>query len=273
MRLRGKVAIITGGTSGIGRRIVELFVEHGAKVVFSGRRAALGNDIANATGANFVESDITIEADAVRTVDAALSAHGRIDILVNNAGAGCLSTRLEDTRLEVLDHMLAVHVRAALAHMKHVSARMRSQRKGSIINIASVGGHRVGNGALPYSASKAALIHLTRCAASELGEDNVRVNSISPGGIATGLFAKMFGLDSSVAESSAEKVKTVFANLQPIPRSGLPDDVAYAALFLGSDEASFINGEDIVVDGGLIRGRRQAEVKALALALKEVLHQ
>ena len=113
-------------------------------------------------------------------------------------------------------------------------------------------------------------IHVTRCAAVELGEDNIRVNSISPGGIATGIFAKMFGLNSAVADASVEKVKPMFANLQPIPRSGLPDDVAYAALFLASDEASFINGEDIVVDGGLIRGRRDAEVRASGVALREV---
>jgi len=270
MRLSGNVAIVTGGTSGIGRRIVEVFVAHGADVVFSGRRASLGEDIANITRATFVESNVAIEADAIRTIDVALSSHGRIDILVNNAGEGCLSTRLEDTRLEVLDHMMAVHVRGALAHMKHVSPCMRSQRKGSIINIASIGGHRVGFGSLPYSAAKAALIHVTRCAAVELGEDNIRVNSISPGGIATGIFAKIFGLDSAVADASVERVKPMFAKLQPIPRSGLPDDVAYAALFLASNEASFINGEDIVVDGGLIRGRSEAEARAAGVALREV---
>src|SRR5581483_6615864 len=148
------------------------------------------------------------------------------------------------------------------AHMKHASARMRAQRSGSVINIASIGGHRVGYGSLSYSAAKAALIHLTRCAAMELGEDNVRVNSISPGGIATGIFGKLLGMDSAAAEASAAKVKAGLATFQPIPRPGLPEDVAGAAVYLASDEASFINGVDIVVDGGVIGGRRQAEIRA-----------
>jgi NAD(P)-dependent dehydrogenase (short-subunit alcohol dehydrogenase family) len=268
MRLKNKVAVVTGGTSGIGRRIVERYVQEGAFVVFSGRRADLGADVSRATGAAFVEADVCVEADAARTVKMAFDAHGRVDILVNNAGMGSPGGRLENTPLEHLDRMMAVHVRGALAHMKPASAIMRSQRSGSIINIASVGGLRVGFGSLSYSASKAALIHLTRCAAVELGEDNVRANSISPGGVATGIFGKMLAMDSAAAEASAEKVKIGLATFQPIPRAGLPDDVASAALYLASDESSFVNGDDIVVDGGLIRGRRQAEIKASGQALR-----
>jgi NAD(P)-dependent dehydrogenase (short-subunit alcohol dehydrogenase family) len=268
MRLKNKVAVVTGGTSGIGRRIVERFVEEGALVVFSGRRADLGEDVAKATGAAFVVADVCVEADAARTIKTAFDAHGRLDVLVNNAGMGSPSVRLENTPLELLDKMMAVHVRGALAHIKPASAIMRSLGGGSIINIASVGGLRVGFGSLSYSASKAALIHLTRCAAMELGEDNVRVNSISPGGIATGIFGKMLAMDSASAEASAEKVKIGLAAFQPIPRAGLPNDVASAALYLASDESSFVNGDDIVVDGGLIRGRRHAEVKASGKALR-----
>jgi NAD(P)-dependent dehydrogenase (short-subunit alcohol dehydrogenase family) len=271
MRLNGKVAIVTGGTSGIGRSIVERFAEQGAKVVFNGRRILLGEKVSKATGAIFVEADVALEADAARTAQMALKVHGRIDVLVNNAGTGCRSTRIENMPLEILDEMMAVHVRGAVAHMKHVSASMRAQRRGSIINIASIGGHRVGFGALPYSAAKAALIHLTRCAALELGEDNVRVNSISPGAIATGIFGKMLGMDCTRAEASVEKVKSTLASFQPIPRAGLPDDVASAAVYLASDESSFINGEDIVVDGGLIRGRRQEEIKTSGRMLRSVL--
>jgi len=268
MRLQNKVAVVTGGTSGIGRAIVERYVQEGALVVFSGRRADLGDAVSRATGALFVAADVCVEADAVRTVKTAFDAHGRVDVLVNNAGMGSPGVRLENTPLDFLDKMMAVHVRGALAHMKPASAIMRAQNSGSIINIASVGGLRVGFGSLSYSASKAALIHLTRCAAVELGEENIRVNSISPGGIATGIFGKMMAMDSEAAEASAEKVKIGLATFQPIPRAGLPDDVASAALYLASDESSFINGEDIVVDGGLIRGRRQAEIKAAGKALR-----
>ena len=114
---------------------------------------------------------------------------------------------------------------------------------------------------------KAAVIHLSRCAAMELGEDNVRVNSISPGAIATGIFAKAAGLDDEAAEAMVERTSAALANLQAIPRAGLPDDIANAAVYLGSDEAGFVNGEDIVIDGGLIWGRHFSEVQASRRAL------
>jgi NAD(P)-dependent dehydrogenase (short-subunit alcohol dehydrogenase family) len=271
MHLRDKVAVVTGGTSGIGRRIVERYVDEGVYVVFSGRRAMLGEEVARATGAIFVKADVAHEEDAARTIETALQGRGRLDILVNNAGVGSPYTRIENLPLGTFDQMIAVHVRGALAHMKHAAAIMRRQRGGSMINVASIGGHRVGFGSLSYSAAKAALLHLTRCAAVELGVDNVRVNSISPGGIATGIFGKAMGLDSDAAEASAERVKLGLASFQPIPRAGLPEDVAAAAIFLASDESSFINGEDIVVDGGLIRGRGSAEVRASGLALKQLI--
>ena len=170
---------------------------------------------------------------------------------------------LEDISLESFDDTIAVHVRGALAHMKYAAPAMRAQGSGSIINIGSVAGHRAGySGSLIYGVAKAAVIHLTRCAAMELGEDRVRVNSISPGGIATGIFAKSLGMDEETAETTADKVKTALATIQAVPRSGLTDDIANAAVYLGSDEASFVNGEDIVVDGGLIWGRRHSEVSA-----------
>ena len=121
---------------------------------------------------------------------------------------------------------------------------------------------------ISYGLAKAALIHLSRCAAMELGEDNVRVNSISPGRIATGIFAKTMGLESGAADRSAERLRSALADQQTIPRAGLPDDVAGAAVYLASDESSFVNGTDIVVDGGLIWGRRFSEVAAGGAAMQ-----
>ncbi len=145
--------------------------------------------------------------------------------------------------------------------MKFAAPAMRSQKTGSIINIGSVAGHRAGySGSLIYAVAKAAIIHLTRCAAMELGEDGVRVNSISPGGIATGIFAKSIGMGNEEAETTTEKVKEALAKIQAIPRAGLTDDIASAALYLASDEAGFVNGEDMVIDGGLIWGRRHSDV-------------
>ncbi len=269
MRLEGKVAVVTGGTSGIGRRMVERFVEEGAIVCFSGRRAALGAEVSRATGAEFIEADVALEADAARTIAAAAKKNGRVDVLVNNAGGAAVGGRLEALPLESFDGAIATHVRGALAHIKHASPLMRAQKQGSIINIGSVAGHRAGySSSISYGVAKAALIHLSRLAAMELGEDSVRVNSISPGGIATGIFGKAMGMDPAAAEASAEKIKVALARLQTIPRAGLPDDIVNAAVYLASDESSFVNGEDIVIDGGLIWGRRFSEVVAGGQAMR-----
>ncbi len=260
MRLENKIAVVTGGTSGIGRRVVERFCAEGAKVVFTGRRAALGSEVAAASGATFIEADAGSEADAARTIGQTLDAQGRLDILMNNAGAPAPPGRIEELPLDGFDQAIRVHVRGALAHMKHAAPAMRAQGAGSIINVGSVAGHRAGySGSMIYGVAKAAVIHLTRCAAMELGEDGVRVNAIAAGGIATGIFAKSMGMDAETAETTAEKVKAALATIQAIPRAGLTDDIAAAALYLASDEASFVNGEDMVIDGGLIWGRRHSE--------------
>ena len=139
--------------------------------------------------------------------------------------------------------------------MKHAAPVMCAQRSGSIINTGSVAGILAGYSSIVYSAAKAAVIHLTRVVAMELGESNVRVNCISPGGIATGIFGKGAGLPPDQAEKTAELMKKVLEDVQPIRRAGIADDIAQAAVFLGSDESTFINGHNLVVDGGLTGGR------------------
>ncbi len=261
MRLEGKIAVVTGGTSGIGRRIVSRFREEGAEVIFTGRRIELGEQVAGETGAGFLKADAASEADAERVIGTALDRHGRIDVLVNNAGGPAPVGRIQDLPLDGLDKAVAVHVGGPLAHIKHAAPAMLAARQGSIVNIGSIAGHRAGySSSMIYSVAKAAVIHLTRCAAMELGEDGVRVNSVSPGAIATGIFGKAMGMDDESADATVEKVKTFMAGMQTIPRAGLTDDIAAAVLFLASDEAGFVNGEDIVVDGGLIWGRRASEV-------------
>jgi len=263
MRLEGKIALVTGGTSGIGRRVIERFGEEGAKVAFTGRREELGAEVAQATGAHFIHADAGKVEDAKRTVEETLERFGRIDILMNNAGAPAPGGRIEELPLDAFDTAFQVHLRGAVAHIKFAAPSMRAQGSGSIINVGSVAGHRAGySSSTTYGMAKAAVIHMTRLVAMELGEDRVRVNSISPGGIATGIFAKSIGMDPAKAEETAEKVKSALANLQAVPRAGLTDDIANAALYLASDEASFVNGEDIVVDGGLIWGRKHSVVMA-----------
>jgi NAD(P)-dependent dehydrogenase (short-subunit alcohol dehydrogenase family) len=271
-RLQDKVAFVTGGTSGIGRRIVERFIEEGAVVAFSGRRQSLGEEVAKASGAMFVEADAADESHARRSMHTVHERFGRLDILVNNAGGPAKGGRLEELSLEAFDRAIAVHVRGTLAHMKYAAPIMRGQHSGSIVNIGSIAGHRAGySSSVIYATAKAAVIHLSRCAAMELGEDGVRVNSISPGAIATGIFGKAMGLDHAEADKTAERIKVPFAGMQAIPRAGIVDDVANACLFLSSDEAGFITGEDLVIDGGVIWGRRFSEPAPGVAAMRKLL--
>lgn len=257
-RLKDKVCIITGATSGIGKRTAEIFAAEGAKLVIAGRREALGREVARSIGegCDFVKTDVTLEAQVRALMEFAVRKHGRIDCLFNNAGGPAPVGGIEDIPVEGFDAAMAGLVRSVMLGMKHAAPVMRKQGAGSIINNASVAAHRAGfSSSLVYPAAKAAVVHLTRCVAMELGESGVRVNSISPGFIPTGIFGKALGLTTEEAEQSTETVKAGLGRLQPIPRAGRTDDVALAALFLASDDSSFVNGHDLVVDGGLIGGR------------------
>ena len=256
--LEGKVAIITGGTSGIGESSAELFVAEGAKVIFTGRRVAEGESVAKRLGANadFMQADATSEADWQKLMRFTLDRHGRIDVLFNNAGGPAQTGGIEGLSVEAFDAAMALLVRSVMLGMKHAAPVMKQQRAGSIINNGSVAAHLAGySSSMVYSAAKAAVVHLTRCVAMELGEHGVRVNSVSPGAIATGILAKALGMSASKADTMAEKIEQVYATVQPIPRAGLAEDIAQCACWLASDRSTFVNGEDVVVDGAQIRGR------------------
>jgi NAD(P)-dependent dehydrogenase (short-subunit alcohol dehydrogenase family) len=257
-RLENKVCIVTGATSGIGRRTAEVFAAEGAQVVIAGRREAEGRAVEAAIGARcaFVRTDVTQEAQIAALIGFTMERHGRIDVLFNNAGGPAPVGGIETIPAEGFDAAIAVLLRSVLLGMKHVAPIMIAQGAGSIVNNGSIAGLRAGySTSMVYSAAKAAVIHLSRCAAMQLGERNVRVNTISPGGIATGIFGKALGLPTDRAEASADAVKAGLARMQPIPRAGLVDDIAQAAVFLASDESGFVNGHDLVVDGGVIGGR------------------
>jgi NAD(P)-dependent dehydrogenase (short-subunit alcohol dehydrogenase family) len=270
-RLEGKVCIVTGGTSGIGRRAAEIFAAEGARVVIAGRREAEGRAVAASLGdaGDFVRTDVTDETQIRALIEFTTAKFGRIDCLFNNAGGPAPTGGIESVPVEGFDSAIATLLRSVLLGMKHVAPVMVKQGSGSIINNGSVAGLRAGlSSSHVYSAAKAAVIHLTRCVAMQLGEQGVRVNSISPGAIATGIFGKAAGLPPEQAERTAEIAKAALASAQPIPRAGLPDDVAHAAVFLASDESSFVNGHDFVVDGGLTGGQRWSEQQARLQGLR-----
>ena len=256
--LDGKVGIITGGTSGIGARTAELFVDEGAKVVFTGRRKAEGEALAAKLGSNgrFIQADATNEDDWVRVIGETTKAFGKLDILFNNAGGPAPTGSITTVPVDGFDEAMALLVRSVMLGMKHAAPMMMKQRSGSIINNGSIAGHLAGySSSMIYGAAKAAVNHLTRCVAMELGEHNVRVNSVSPGAIATGILAKALGAETGKAEQLTGKIQEIFAKAQPIPRAGITDDIAHCVIWLASDRSTFVNATDIVVDGGVIGGR------------------
>ncbi|NVN85433.1 MAG: SDR family oxidoreductase [Rhodopseudomonas sp.] len=271
-RLNGKVAVITGATSGIGLRTAEIFVAEGAKVVIAGRRAPEGEALAARLGAAcvFRQTDVTDEQQVRALIGQAVESFGRIDCLFNNAGGPAQTGGIEGLEVDRFDAAMATLLRSVMLGMKHAAPHMKKQGSGSIINNGSIAGRLAGfSSSLVYGAAKAAVIHLTKCVAMELGESGIRVNSISPGAIATGIFGKALGLSVEAAEKTSATMREIYKTAQPIQRAGLPDDIAHAAVFLASDDSSFINGNDLVVDGGITGGRNWTAQQQGLAALKQ----
>ena len=272
-RLARKAALITGGASGIGEATVRLFVQEGAAVVIADIQDDRGRRLAGELGdrAAYVHTDVSREADVQAAVAEAVTRFGRLDCIFNNAGYGGVGGRVEAIDIGGFDTTIGVLLRGVLLGMKHAAPVMKRQGSGSIISTASIAGLAAGYGPHVYSAAKAAVIQLTKTVAMELGEHNVRVNCICPGAIATPIFGKGLGMSAEEADAIVPQMKGILENVQPIKRSGLPDDIAHAALWLASDDASFVNGHALVVDGGLTGGRSWSESQFRRAALRQAL--
>jgi len=256
-RLDGKVAIITGATSGIGEATARRFAQEGASIVIAGRTVDKGEALARELGSRalFRKTDVMHEADIAALVDTAVKQFGRLDVMFNNAGAPTPGT-LDDVTEQQFAYAMQLLVGSVLFGIKHAARVMKAQGGGSIINNASIAAHRYGQGQLLYSAAKAAVAHLTRVAGVELGPHSIRVNAISPGAIATPIFwggsQRANALSDEDNQRKLAKLEHNLAHATPLPRSGLALDIANAALFLASDEGSYVNSHDLVVDGGRI---------------------
>ncbi len=257
-KLDGKVAIITGAASGIGRETGRLFAEEGARVIISDIEDERGEKLAAELGdtVTFLHADVSREADVRGLVNHATDTLGRLDCIFNNAGIPGAGGPVADIPVDGWDATVGVHLRGVFLGMKFAAPVMVKQGSGSIISTASVAGIQTGFGGHAYSASKAAIIHLTRSVAMELGISGVRVNCICPGGIATAIFGRGMGLSADDADQFSELMKPMMANAQPIKRAGIPEDIARAALWLASDDSTFVNGHALVVDGGLTGGHQ-----------------
>ncbi len=242
-KLQGKVAIVTGATSGIGEAIAYRFAAEGAKVVLSGRREAIGNrnvqTIIEAGGeALFVKTDITIEEEVKRMVRTTMTTYGRIDILVNNAGI-LLPKRFEESTTEDWYRVMSVDGLGSLFCMWEVLPIMKSQGSGCVINISSKAATRPSEQHPFYCFVKAGMDHLTRCLNNDYAEYGIRLNTIAPGLVYTEM-------------TRDEPLFSLFAQGIPMKRHAIPEEIAGAAVFLASEDASYISGATINVDGGLV---------------------
>lgn len=257
-RLDGKVAIITGGASGIGEGAVRLFAEEGARVVVADIQDERGQAIVESIGdqTSYVHANVSVEADVRGAVEHAVARYGRLDAIFNNAGYGGALESFMEIEEAAYDETMNVLLKGVVFGIKHAARVMHEQGGGgAIVNTASIAGINAGNGPSVYSVAKGAVVHLTKVAAYELGEHNIRVNCICPGGIATPIFGKALGLSAEDADRTVEPMAAILGMAQPIARSGRPADIAHAALWLCSDDASFVTGHPLVVDGGLTLGR------------------
>lgn len=239
-RLHGKIAIVTGAASGIGAATARLFAEHGA-TVFGIDRNEPGAPVAQI---HHLRADVTDIAAIENAVGQVRARHGRIDALVNNAGADVFSDPLELSDAD-WERCLALNLKGAWNVARAVLPSMLERGAGSIVNIASVHGHKIIPGAFPYPVAKHGLIGLTRSLGIQYAAQGIRVNSISPGLI---LVPRIEAWFASCPDPEAKRREQT--ELLPCKRIGTPEEVAYTALFLASDEARFINATDILIDGG-----------------------
>jgi dihydroanticapsin dehydrogenase len=252
-RLGRKVAIVTGGGQGIGRAICELFAEEGASVVVAEQNPDTGRETAAAIGrgggkAVFVQTDVADEESVRRMVGEAVTAFGRINVLVNNAAVFVLKG-IDATPAE-WRQVLDVNVMGPALVAKHVVQEMRKAGGGAIVNLGSISSFIAQPQFVTYNASKGAVANMTRCMALDLASDNIRVNAVCPGTVWTPVVERLTrerGLDRAAADRHPD-----FGAAHMIHRTAEPREIAYAALFLASDEASFITAENLMVDGGYV---------------------
>ena len=266
-RLAGKVAIVTGGNSGMGAATVEMFVAEGARVMVAARGEDAGRELVARLGeqADFVRTDATVEADVKAMVDATVNKWGRVDCLFNNAGSGTPYRTVDEFTMEEFHQLSTVLVASSFLGVKYVAPIMKKQRSGSIINNGSTAGTMVDGSTPIYAACKAGVIHVTTVWAMELAEFGIRVNCISPGGIVTPIF--WGGYDTEGPEGNARKAQRLtayFDEILPLKRAGLPEDIAGAAVHLASDESLHTTGLNLKVDSGITLGWDRAYHSAIS---------
>jgi NAD(P)-dependent dehydrogenase (short-subunit alcohol dehydrogenase family) len=262
-RLKDKIAVVTGASSGIGLGTVELFVAEGARVLAADIQDDKGRELERRFNGQvkFQRCDVTQESDIRATMQVAKDSFGGIDILFNNAGAGGSANTIEDMTGEAWDRSMNLLLRSVALGIRYAIPFMKERGGGSIINTASVAALQAGMGPVAYSVAKAGVIHLTTVTAAQLGRSKIRVNAICPGLILTNIFgagARTMGATDQMVDMLNAGMREQAPNAQPIPKGGVPSDIARACLYFASDDSEFVTGTHIVVDGGMTVGPRHA---------------
>lgn len=257
--LAGKVAIVTGGASGIGEGLVRRFCAEGAKVLIGDVDRNLGTALAAeiAAGAEFVEADVSDIDQVSQLVSTAVERFGGLHVMVNNAGvSGTMHRRFLDDSLADFQRVMAINVLAVMAGTRDAARHMSEHGGGSIINMTSIGGIQAGGGVMTYRASKAAVIQFTKSAAIELAHYEIRVNAIAPGNIRTAIVRKSAaGEDLEKLEQFEDKIRAQMRADRPLKREGTVEDVAEAALYFATDRSRYVTGTVLPVDGGTVAGK------------------
>ena len=257
--LAGKVAIVTGGVSGLGRGMVERFVAEGARVVIADVETDRGEALATALGPNalFRRTDVSDPEQVATLVATAVGKFGGLHVMVNNAGvSGTMHRRFLDDDLSDFHRVMAINVLGVMAGTREAAQHMADNRGGSIINVTSIGGIQAGGGVMTYRASKAAVIQFTKCAAIDLAHYEIRVNAIAPGNIPTPIVAKSAAnMDAEQVERFEAAIRETMRADRPLKREGTPEDVAEAALYFATDRSRYVTGTVLPVDGGTVAGK------------------
>ena len=259
MRFAGKRAVVTGGASGIGRATALRRADEGAAVIVGDIDEAGGASLAEQSHGRitFRRTDVT-QAEEIEALVAAADAAGGLDILFNNAGAGGARAPIDEISPDDWDRTQALLLRSVALGIRYAAPLMATRGGGAIVNTASVAALGAGYAPTAYSTAKAGVLHLTKVAATDLARHNIRVNAVLPGFIATNIFTATLGLAGDVRDQANAAIAGIAAQAQPIRRTGRPEDIAAAVAFLASDDAGFVTGTSILVDGGLTIGQRHA---------------
>jgi NAD(P)-dependent dehydrogenase (short-subunit alcohol dehydrogenase family) len=230
-----------------------------------------GDILSSKIGSDYIHMDVSVEDDIITGIQFTKDQYGRLDCIFNNAGIAGAVGELDSVTVEMFDRTLAVNLKGVYLGTKYAARVMREQGSGSIINTSSIAAIRTGYGNHIYSASKAGVLQFTKSVAMELAESNIRANCILPGFIPTPMIAMARGIPVQEADSKISDIKESFESAQPIRRAGSVEDIAYAALWLASDESQFVTGHGLIIDGGVTGGRNWQRYKKAIRELEKKL--